>query len=177
MPDAPAHLIVGRVRRAHGLHGDLVVETLTDAPDAIFAPGRRVFGGTTTGELGDATELGIERVTPFKPGTLLLHLTNIADRTTAEGWRDRYLLVPAGEVQPPGESEAFLHELIGMRVALVDGAEVGDVVEYYELPQGILIDVERNGTRLSLPMHEAFVRDIDRARRRIVMELPEGMLE
>jgi len=177
MPDAPAHLIVGRVRRAHGLRGDLVVETLTDAPDAIFAPGRRVFGGTTTGELGDGVELEVHRAAPFKRGLMIAHLSGIDDRTTAERWRDRYLLVPAGDVEPPGESEAFLHELIGMRVVLADGGEVGNVLDYYELPQGILLEVEWNGGRVNLPMTDAFVRDIDRERRRIVMDLPDGLLE
>ena len=177
MPDAPAHLIVGRVRRAHGLRGDLVVETLTDAPDAIFAPGRRVLGGTPIGDLGAGPELAIERVSPFQRGLLILHLQGIDDRTAAERWRDRYLLVPSGEVEPPGASEAFLHELVGMRVSLVNGGDVGDVLAYYELPQGILLEVEWNGGRVTVPMHDAFVRDIDRERRRIVMELPDGLLE
>jgi 16S rRNA processing protein RimM len=177
MPDAPAHLIVGRVRRAHGLRGDLVVETLTDAPDAIFAAGRRVFGGTVTGELAEGPAFEVEHATPFKRGMIILRLQGIADRTTAEGWRDRYLLVPASEVEPPGESQAFLHELIGMRVQLVDGGDVGNVLDYYDLPQGILLEVEWNGARVTLPMSDAFVRDIDRERRRIVMELPDGLLE
>ena len=29
--------LVGRVRRAHGIRGELVVEPLTDEPDAVFA--------------------------------------------------------------------------------------------------------------------------------------------
>ena len=177
MPDAPAHLIVGRVRRAHGLRGDLIVETLTDAPDAIFAAGRRVFGGTATGQLGDGIELDVERAAPFQQGLVIVHLNGISDRTTAERWRGRYLLVPSVEVEPPGESQAFLHELIGMRVVLADGGDVGDVLDYYELPQGILLEVEWNGARVNLPMTDAFLRDIDRERRRIVMDLPDGLLE
>ncbi|MGH7671150.1 MAG: hypothetical protein ACRENQ_16830, partial [Gemmatimonadaceae bacterium] len=48
---APEFLIVGRVRKAHGIRGELVVEPITDAPDAIFAPGRRVFAGTPSGDV------------------------------------------------------------------------------------------------------------------------------
>jgi 16S rRNA processing protein RimM len=177
MPEEPTHLIVGRVRRAHGLRGDLVVEVLTDAPDAVFAPGRRVFGGTAGGELGDAIELEIERATAFKRGLVIVHLRDISDRSAAERWHDRYLFAPAAELAQPGESQAFLHELIGMQVMLVDGAVVGDVVDFFELPQGILLEVEWNGKRVSLPMNDAFLREIDRERRRIVMELPEGLLE
>jgi hypothetical protein len=48
-PNAPELIIVGRVRKAHGIRGDLVVEPMTDEPDAVFAPGRRVFAGTASG--------------------------------------------------------------------------------------------------------------------------------
>ena len=34
----PELIIVGRVRKAHGIRGEVVVELLTDEPDAIFAP-------------------------------------------------------------------------------------------------------------------------------------------
>lgn len=179
MPDAtpPTHLIVGRVRRAHGIRGDLVVEPLTDAPDAIFAAGRRVLAGTVHGDLAADPPLEIERATPFKGDRFIVHATGIEDRNAAELWRDRYLLVPAEEVAPPGESQAFLHELIGMHVEQADGTPIGEVLDYYELPQGILIDVTWKGTRASIPLNEAFVRDIDREGRRIRVELPAGLLE
>jgi 16S rRNA processing protein RimM len=177
MPDAPAHLIVGRVRRAHGLRGDLVVEPLTDAPDAIFAPGRRVLGGTADGNLGRGDALRIASATPFQERLLIVHVAGIDDRTAAEAWRERYLLVPADEVEAPGESEAFLHELIGMRVVRNDGTPVGDVLEYYELPQGLLVEVDWQGKRTAIPLSEPFLQSIDRTDRRIVVQLPDGLLD
>ena len=59
---------VGRVRRAHGIRGELVVELLTDEPDAIFASGRRVLAGDRHGDLATgegAQELRVLRATPF----------------------------------------------------------------------------------------------------------------
>ncbi|HET9424757.1 MAG TPA: hypothetical protein VFO55_05240 [Gemmatimonadaceae bacterium] len=70
-----------------------------------------------------------------------------------------------------------MHELIGMHVEQADGTPIGEVLDYYELPQGILIDVTWKGTRASIPLNEAFVRDIDREGRRIRVELPAGLLE
>ena len=46
----PDLVIIGRVRKAHGIRGDLVVESFSDEPDAIFASGRRVFAGNTAGD-------------------------------------------------------------------------------------------------------------------------------
>ena len=93
--------MIGRVRRAHGIRGELVVETLTDAPDAIFAPGRRVFAGTREGDLSpDRRELRVLRSSPFKGG-LIVAFEGIDDRTTAEQWRDRHLLVPDDRSERP----------------------------------------------------------------------------
>ena len=40
---ADALAIVGLIRNAQGIRGEVVIEPLTDAPDAVFASGRRVF--------------------------------------------------------------------------------------------------------------------------------------
>jgi len=45
------HLVVGRLRKPHGLKGDLTLFPITDDPDTVFAPGRSVWlvglGGET----------------------------------------------------------------------------------------------------------------------------------
>jgi 16S rRNA processing protein RimM len=179
-PD-PAFLIVGRVRKAHGIRGEVVVELLTDEPDAIFASGRRVFAGTTTGDLArDRQELHIRSVRPFNEG-FLVAFDEVPDRNAAELWRNRYVLVPAEEVPAPGEDEVYLHDLIGMRVDLADGATLGTVEDVYELPLGLAVDVRRLEPRhtetVLLPWDERTVASVDREARVIVVTPPEGLLE
>jgi 16S rRNA processing protein RimM len=180
IPD-PAFLIVGRVRKAHGIRGEVVVELLTDEPDAIFASGRRVFAGNSAGDLArDRQELHIRSVRPFNEG-LLIGFAEVPDRTAAELWRGRYLLAPASEVPSPDEDEVYLHDLIGMRVDLEDGATVGTVEEVYELPLGLAVDVRRVPPRqaetILLPWDERTVASVDREARVIVVTPPEGWLE
>jgi len=174
MPDL---IIVGRVRKAHGIRGDLVVEPITDAPDAVFAPGRRVLAGTAAGDRAkDGRELHIERSQPFKGG-YIVHFLEIADRTAAEQWRERYLLAPADELEPLGEDEVYVHELPGMRVQLESGEEIGSVVATYELPQGLTLDVERaNGSTVLVP-YDRVVTSVDRVLRVIVIDPPAGLLD
>ena len=65
-------IIVGRVRKAHGIRGELVVEPITDAPEMIFAPGRRVLAGTARGDLAPGNkELHIDRASRFKEGLIV----------------------------------------------------------------------------------------------------------
>jgi 16S rRNA processing protein RimM len=177
----PAFIIVGRVRKAHGIRGEVVVELITDAPDAIFASGRRVFAGTVSGDLAPARlELHVASARPFNDG-LLVGFAEVPDRTAAESWRGRYLLVPAGEVPAPDDDEVYVHELLGMRVELVGGEPLGTVDATYELPQGLAIDVRRAAPRetetVMLPYDDRTIASVDKAARTIVVTPPEGLLE
>jgi 16S rRNA processing protein RimM len=168
---------VGRIRRAHGIRGELVVELLTDAPDAIFASGRRVFAGDRHGDVAkDRQELRVVRASPFKGG-LIVAFEGIPDKTAADLWRDRYLLVPESEVEPPSDDELFIHELVGMSVRRGDDV-IGEVIEVFELPQGIVIDVRRpDGKTVLLPYDDNTVTEVDAAQRVIHVDPVEGLID
>ena len=176
--DAPELAIVGRIRKAHGIRGEVVVEPITDAPDAVFAPGRRVFAGTAEGRRArDGSELSVAQARPFKEG-LIIRFEQIADRNTAELWRDRYLLLPLSELEPPGEGEVYIHELVGMRVVHASGEPLGVVSEVYELPQGLALDVARvDGASVVLSFRPDVVKRVHAGERVIEVEPPAGMLD
>jgi 16S rRNA processing protein RimM len=177
----PAFIIVGRVRKAHGIRGEVVVEAITDAPDAVFAPGRRVFAGSATGDISPSRqELHVRSVRPFNEG-MLVGFDEVPERNAAELWRGRYLLLPADEVPAPADDEVFLHDLIGMRVDLESGEVVGTVEELYELPQGLALDVRRTEPRdaetVLLLYDDNTIASVDKDARVIVVTPPEGLLE
>jgi 16S rRNA processing protein RimM len=177
----PEFIIVGRVRKAHGIRGEVVVEVITDEPDAVFASGRRVFAGTAAGDLApNRLELHIGTTRPFNEG-LLVAFAEVPDRNAAETWRGRYLLLPVNELPAPTDNEVYLHDLVGMRVELSDGQPVGTVEEIYELPQGLAIDVRRAAPRdaetVMLLYDERTVASVNKTERVIVVTPPEGLLE
>ena len=175
---SPGFAIVGRIRKAHGIRGEVVVEPLTDAPDAVFAAGRRVFAGTADGDRArDGAELIVDTVRPFREG-LLVRFDHIPDRTAAELWRDRYLLLPLAELTPPSDNEVYIHELVGMTIVLRSGETLGEVLEVYELPQGLALDVKRtSGGTVMLPFSADVVKRVDAAARLVEVDPPEGMLD
>ena len=98
----PEYAIVGLIRKAQGIRGEVIVQPLTDKPDVIFASGSRVFAGTASGDLAPARDVrGVEEVPtltiseskPFKKG-LIVKFEELGDRDSAELWRGRYLLAP-----------------------------------------------------------------------------------
>lgn len=170
-------VIVGRVRRPHGIRGELLIEVITDEPDAVYASGRRVLADPLANEpRDDRLSLTIEHSRPFKEG-LLVTFREIPDRTTAERWNGRYLMVPGDELSPPAEGEVYVHELPGMSVELVSGEVVGTVADVFEVPQGLLLEVAREGGKVLVPFADDIVIEVDRERRLVRIDPPEGLLE
>jgi 16S rRNA processing protein RimM len=174
----PAYAIVGRVRKAHGLRGEIVVEPITSEPAAVFVAGRVVLLGDAEGNLRDAPRtFTVTRASPFKGGWIV-SLDGLSDRTDAELWRERYLFAPFAELRPPAEDEVYQHELLGMSVQLVSGDHVGEVAALYDLPQGLTLEVRRPGREVALvPYRGAIVQRVDLSERVLVLDPPEGLLD
>lgn len=175
-PESPL-VIVGRIRRAHGIRGEVLVEVQTETPDAIFAPGARVFVGDARGDAPrQARALHVEDALPFKD-VLRVTFAEIPDRTEAERWRDRYLLVPQEELEPPGEDEVFVHQLAGLELVLPGGEPVGRVLGTFDVAGRLLLEVQRTGGTVLIPYEAPFVEAVDLEGKRLVMALPEGLLD
>jgi len=185
MPDN-AFAIVGRIRKPQGIRGDVTVELLTEDPDRIFAIGARVFAGTVDGSIANdpadrrnplsRQEMWIVEASPYREG-LIVKFDVIPDRTSAEMWRQRYLLVPADEITPPADDEVFMHDLLGMRVRSDDGREIGEVTGYYELPQGLTLEVKGAGGSVLVPYRSSVVREVDLDERVVLVDTTSGLFE
>jgi 16S rRNA processing protein RimM len=178
---APDFLIVGRVRNAHGIRGEVVVEELTDDPDQHFAVGRRLFAGTPGGDLIDENapgprEVTVRRAVPFKGGRIL-RFKEITDRDLAESWRDRYLLVPRAQATPPAEGEVYLHDLVGLRVESTEGVDLGKVQELFDMPHGVLLDVRTSKGTVMIPYRPELISRVDLERRVIIVDASGGLFD
>ncbi|MEX2179766.1 MAG: ribosome maturation factor RimM, partial [Gemmatimonadaceae bacterium] len=141
---------------------------------------RRVFAGTAAGDImADGRELRVLRSSPFKGGWIIA-FEGIADRSTAETWRGRTLLLPESEIEPPADGDIFIHDLVGMRVVRAGGDPVGDVTQVFEMPQGLVMDVRRTGGgggSVMLPFDDHTVRTVDTDQRVIVVDPVEGLID
>ena len=174
---ADALAIVGLIRNAQGIRGEVVIEPLTDAPDAVFAPGRRVFAGAGPAKSGDAERpLTVAGARPFKGG-VMVKFEEIADRTEAEMLRGRYVFSPFDELAPPAEDEVYLHDLIGMSVRLDTGEVMGSVGAYYELPQGLTLEVKTPKGNVLVPYRPEVVERVDTEERQVVVKAEVGIFD
>jgi 16S rRNA processing protein RimM len=162
-----------------------VVEPLTNKPDVVFASGSRVFAGTSDGDLAVAHDvkgedeiptLTVAGSKPFKKG-LIVQFEELRDRDSAELWRGRYLLAPFSELPPLQDDEVYLHDLIGMKAVTPDGEEVGTVTTFYELPQGLMLDVKTGSGSVVVPYRPEFVLSTDPTNRTLVVDDSSGLFD
>jgi len=177
--DGPTHLVVGLLKKPHGVKGDALIYPVTDEPETVFGLGRRLVvldrEGRTTGR-----ELVIERSRAYHRAWLL-HFEGIDVREGLDELRERQLAIPFEEARPLDPGEFYLHELVGLKVATAEGAPVGTVEEVIEAPQGYLLQVADGGgeqpKRRLIPFTRAVVERVDRAAGLVVIAPPAGLLE
>ncbi len=169
-------LVVGRVVKAHGVTGEVVVEVRTDDPDARFAPGARLRARPSRG--GTERELVIESAREHS-GRLLLRLAGVADRDAAEALRGTVFLVDSADLPPIAEPDEYYdHQLEGLRVRSVSGQPVGIVTEVLHTAAGELLAVRADdGAEVLVPFVSAIVTAVSLADETLDIDPPEGLLD
>ena len=169
-------MVVGRIRRAHGVRGAWAVEAMTTAPDAIFASGAVVMAGDREGNAAPEGDLHVEDGRPMNRDWLV-KVREVTDRDRADSWRGRYLLVDASLLPPPDEDEVYVYSLIGMRVDVDGEGTVGTVRDAYDVPQGLVIEVDTGHGMPLVPWRPEIVKHVDEKARVIVLYPLEGLLD
>lgn len=126
-------LELGRVGRAHGLHGEVHIVPTTNVPDR-FGAGTHVYV--------DDDEYVIETSRPHQ-GRWLVRFAGVHDRDAAERLRGR--TVRGDALDEPPEGEMWVHELIGADVRDRSGASLGTVVAVEANPAHDLLVLDGGG--------------------------------
>ncbi|HEY9265264.1 MAG TPA: ribosome maturation factor RimM [Mycobacterium sp.] len=168
-------LVVGRVAKAHGVTGEVVVDVRTDDPDARFALGKTLRGRASRG--GSEREYTIESVREHA-GRLLVRLAGVAGRDAADALRGTLFVVDSDELPPITEADEFYdHQLEGLRVRTVTGEDVGTVAEVLHTAAGELLSVKSpEGVEILVPFVSAIVTAVSLDDGVVEIDPPDGLL-
>ncbi len=164
-PAGDARLLeIGRVTKAHGLGGEVVVVLVTNRLGRLDAGQRLTVRrrGVTSSEI---EELVVKSSRPFQH-RYLVYFEGVSTRSAAERLHGALLLAPAVE-----DSDAlFVHELIGAEVVDLAGTSHGIVTAVEANPASDLLVGE---TGWLVPLR--FV--VARRGSQLVVDGPEGLFE
>jgi 16S rRNA processing protein RimM len=168
-------LTVGRVVKAHGIGGEIVVEIRTDDPDARFAPGNTLRGKASRG--GGERDFVVESAREHG-GRLLVRLAGVTDRDAADALRGTLFVVDSDDLPPIDEADTYYdHELEGLHVRTITGRDVGVVAEVLHTAAGELLAVRRESGEALVPFVTAIVTSVSLDDGTIEIDPPEGLLD
>lgn len=156
---------VGVIHRAHGVRGELSVESLSDAADR-FAEGATLWI--------DGERYKVQQTRPAKRG-LSLKLASIDTRDAAEALRGKLLEIPEEALEPLTEGEYYRFQLVGMDVVDLEGRALGRLEQVLATGSNDVYVVRGPAGELLLPATDEVIREVDVAGKRLVVELIEGL--
>jgi 16S rRNA processing protein RimM len=101
----------------------------------------------------------------------------VTDRTGAEALRGLDVVIPRERARTLEAGEFWDHDLIGSRVTVIGGEEVGVVTEVMHPPANDVLVVSGVSGEHLIPLVAAVVRSVDAAGRSIVIEPMPGLLD
>lgn len=163
---------IGFIKRAHGIRGEVEIETFDPQSEAL-AKGILVRVG---GE--DVSKPRRVLAVRTTKDSLLVRLEGVSTRNDAEAVRSRTIDVARASLPKPKAGESYLVDLIGYAVETADGTAVGELTDMVEGGgPGLLVVVSGTGKRILVPAVAEIVVRFEHERRTIVIDPPEGLLD
>lgn len=165
-------LIVGLVRKPHGVHGDVLVDVITDFPERLVDGVRFGLGPDS----GPEQFHEVWRVRPHK-GQWLVSVDGIRDRSTVEGWRGRYLFLPEQNPEDLPEGYVYEHQLVGLECRDLSGEALGRVEGLDSSGGQTRVIVRRGEQEYLVPWVPAIVKEVDRESGVLLLDPPPGLFD
>ena len=160
--------LVGRIARAHGIRGQVVVNPDTDFPEDRFRPGATLF--TMRGALTVTTAR-------LQNGRPVIGIEGVETINDAEALAGLELRVPVEALAPLPDGTFYHYDLVGCQVVTAGGEQVGTVEGVEGTLSGSRLVVAGAKGEILIPLVTDICRTIDVAGKTIVVEPPEGLLD
>jgi 16S rRNA processing protein RimM len=169
-PDGePVYLVVGFLRRPHGLRGEIMMDLHTDFPER-FRSGRKLFAGD------EHKPLTLSSARSHAKG-MLVKFKGIENPEDAGQLRNQWVYVRAADVPSLPEGQIYQHELFGFDVLDESGNSLGELVEIIETgANDVYVVRNKSGKEILLPAIASVILETDPVRRVIRVHLLEGLM-
>jgi 16S rRNA processing protein RimM len=163
-------LLVGRVARAHGNRGQVIVNLDTD-----FAEDRFRVGGVLL--VGPDCTPRVIRAVRFHQGRPVIALEGVETMDEAEALAGQELKVDAATLAPLPQGTFYHHDLVGCAVRDLDDRQVGTVTAVEGAMEMSRLVVAGEAGEVLIPLVSGICTSIDIEARRIQVSLPEGLVD
>lgn len=163
---------VGKIVKKYSFKGELLVKLDTDEPE-IYEDMESVFVELRT----NLVPFFIEASQLHKSELLRVKFEDVDSEQDADSLLKCDLYLPLEFLPKLEDDKFYFHEIIGFTVEDVNFGTVGIVKSINDSTAQALFEIDRDGIEILIPMNDAFIKNVDKKRRVITVETPEGLIE
>jgi 16S rRNA processing protein RimM len=163
------YLTLGQVAAAHGVRGGLKVNAFTDPPEALL---EQVEWHLVSAS-GQERDVRLRSGAAYR-GQLRVELEGIDDRDAAQALSGWWIQIDRARLPPPAEREHFREDLLGLSVVNGEGATLGTLSHFVDLPAGTVM-VVRGAREHWIPAAPPHLRRVDRSAGAVHVDWPEEL--
>jgi len=165
----PVFLVIGKLRRPHGLQGEILMDVLTDFPERL-EKGVIIYMGDQRRPLKICSRR-------WQNKAMLLAFDGFMDPETAGQLRNELLYVRADDRPPLPEGEYYHHQLLGLQVVDETGQGLGVLTKILDTgANDVYVVRPARGQEILLPAIEQVILDIDLERKQMKVHILPGLI-
>lgn len=165
----PVFLVVGKLRRPHGIRGEIIMDVWTDFPERL-EKGGVVF-------VGQDYRPETIRSLRWHGRSMLMAFDAYQTPESAGDLRNLLVYVRADDRPPLPEGEYYHHQLMGMRVVDESGELLGHLTQIMDTgANDVFVVRPQTGPEILLPAIESVILDIDLEKGEMRVHLLPGLI-
>lgn len=166
----PDHVCVGAISGSFGVRGEVRLKSFCAEPSDIGS-----YGALSTED--GARKFDIKLTRPVKSG-YAAELSGVTTKEAADALRGTRLYAPRTALPNLPDDEYYHADLVGLTVLDTGGAQIGKVSSVANHGAGDILEISGPGlgNGLLLPFTLAAVPTVDLASGRVIIDMPDGLI-
>ena len=163
---------LGRVTKKYSFKGEVIIKLDTDEPetyqnlDAVFL------------EIGnDLLPFFIEKSSFQRGSELRVRFEDVKTERDADAIMKKEVYLPLSLLPKLSGDKFYFHEVIGFSLVDVNHGAIGTIRSINDSTAQSLFVVSDGEDEILVPMVDDFIKKVDRKKREVLVETPEGLIE
>ena len=163
---------LGKIVKKYSFKGELLVKLDTDDP-SIYTKMESVFIDKNK----NLIPFFIERSSLHKSTLLRVKFEDIDSEEDADKLLKSELYLPLEFLPQLTGNKFYYHEIVGFEAEDLSFGLVGIVKGVNDTTNQAILEIDRNGSEILIPLIDDFIKSVDREQKKINLEVPEGLID
>lgn len=166
---------VGKIVSTFGLNGALKIYLYTDFADERFKKGNEIFIGNIS--TPNQIKMKIQSSKPYK-NMYLLKFEDFDNINDVEKFMNYYLWVDKAQQEKLDDGEFYYHQIIDCKVVSNEGEDIGVIKEIISPgANDVWVVITEEKKEILIPYIDSVVKEVNVAKKTVIIELMEGLID